>query len=121
MEMTFLTRQYMEQSKFNYNGYTIFFKRRSIIFSCQNIFEAMQANFNFCHFSIGGNHQHPLDIYAVPNGPPCNLLGEVVSATIGGMENNDNGGNIMRMDNNWQYEGPVSSDFHLDETHWDSK
>ena len=84
----------------------------------------MQANFNFCHFSIGGNQQHPLDIYAVPN-VPTNLLGEVVSATIGGLEN-DSGGNVvplggMRMDNNWQYEGAVSSDFHIDETNWDSK
>ena len=80
----------------------------------------MQANFNFCHFSIGGNQQHPLDIYSVPNVPPNNFLGEVVSATIGGMEN-ENGGNLhggMRMDNNWQYEG---GDFHIDETNWDAK
>ena len=85
----------------------------------------MQANFNFCHFSIGGNQQHPLDIYntsMVPN-MQSNMLGEIVSATIGGMEH-ENGGNVVplggvRMD--WPYEGPVPSDFHLDENNWDTK
>ena len=87
----------------------------------------MQANFNFCHFSIGGNQQHPLDIYAVPN-MPSNILGEVVSATIGGMENESGGSAVplggLRMDSyGWtgQTDGPVSSDFHLDDTTWDSK
>ena len=83
----------------------------------------MQANFNFCHFVLGGSQQHPLDIYAVPN-MPSNLLGEVVSATIGGagIDNENVGNNIVPLGGvGWPYEGSVPSDFHLDDTPWDSK
>lgn len=83
----------------------------------------MQANFNYCYFSINGS-QLGGDIYAVPS-MPSNILGEVVSATIGGGMENEHVGNVvplggMRMDN-WQYDGPVASDFHLDDPSWDSK
>ena len=77
----------------------------------------MQANFNFCHFSIGGNQQDPLNIYAVPNPSiPTNLLGAVVDATIGGMETESDGAGVVPLEsNNWPYQGQVS-DFHLDGT-----
>ena len=83
----------------------------------------MQANFNYYYFSINGS-QLGGDIYAVPS-MPSNILGEVVSATIGGGMENEPVGNVvplggMRMDN-WQYDGPVASDFHLDDPSWDSK
>ena len=83
----------------------------------------MQANFDFCYFSINGS-QLGGDIYAVPT-IQSNILGEVVSATIGGGMENETGANVvplggMRMDT-WPYDSPVTTDFHLDDSNWDSK